>query len=97
MFTKKIARHLQNHSLAVQPKMPEIRLQFPTAHQEHKNTGDDVHTKLYSVLEAHWTYLPHEVWLKILVDYGVAGRDLVNLDYTCKWFSNCWGCKYTIK
>ena len=74
--------------------MPEIKLRFSAAYQEHKNTGGDVHTKLYSVLEANWTYLPYEVWLTILVDYGVAGRDLVNLDYTCRWFSNCWGGKY---
>lgn len=34
-----------------------------------------------------WTFLPFELWI-IIVDYGLTARDLVNLDYCCKWFSN---------
>lgn len=41
----------------------------------------------------NWLCLPYELWLAILVDYGVSGRDLVNLEYSCRWFSNCWGGK----
>lgn len=37
-----------------------------------------------------WFYLPKELWLKILVNYGVSSRDLVSLDRSCRWFSTCW-------
>ncbi len=40
---------------------------------------------------ADWRRLPHELWLSILVDYGLSGRDLVRLDLTCRWFGSCWG------
>ena len=35
-------------------------------------------------------YLPKELWLNILVNYGVSSMDLVSLDRSCKWFSTCW-------
>ena len=41
----------------------------------------------------NWLCLPYELWLGILVDYGVSGRDLVSLEYSCRWFNNCWGGK----
>ena len=34
--------------------------------------------------------LPREVWLMILVNYGLSGKDLANLEMTCKWFTECW-------
>ena len=34
-------------------------------------------------------YLPKELWLKILVNYGITATDLSNLDRSCKWFSFC--------
>lgn len=37
-----------------------------------------------------WTFLPSELWLIILVDYGLTSKDLVKLDRCCKWFSNPW-------
>ena len=34
-------------------------------------------------------YLPKEIWLKILVNYGVSAKDLSSLECSCKWFSTC--------
>ena len=42
-------------------------------------------------IEANWLRLPYELWLKVLVDYGVTATDLVRLEYSSKWFSNGWG------
>ncbi len=36
----------------------------------------------------HWSFLPYELWLTILVDYGLTSNDFINLDYSCKWFIN---------
>lgn len=35
--------------------------------------------------------MPYELWLTVLVDYGVSATDLVCLEYSTKWFSNGWG------
>ena len=35
--------------------------------------------------------LPREIWLTILVNYGLTAKDLANLEITCKWFSQCLG------
>lgn len=35
--------------------------------------------------------LPREIWLTILVNYGLTAKDLANLEISCKWFSQCWG------
>jgi len=74
--------------------MPEIGLQSPLAHKEHySNATEDFQMKLCSLWEAecNWLHLPYEVWLSLLVDYGITARDLVNLEYTCRWFGNYWG------
>ena len=34
--------------------------------------------------------LPREIWLLILVNYGLSGKDLANLELSCKWFTECW-------
>ena len=36
-------------------------------------------------------FLPKELWLAILVNYGLSAEDLVNLELACKWFNICWG------
>jgi hypothetical protein len=38
----------------------------------------------------NWTFLPYELWLIILVDYGLTSRDFAKLDRCCKWFRNPW-------
>lgn len=35
-------------------------------------------------------YLPKEVWLNILVNYGLSSVDLAHLEMTCRWFNVCW-------
>ena len=35
-------------------------------------------------------WLPKEVWLNILVNYGVSSVDLAHLEMTCRWFNICW-------
>ena len=42
-------------------------------------------------IDANWLRLPYELWLTVLVDYGVSATDLVCLEYSTKWFSNGWG------
>ena len=42
-------------------------------------------------IDANWLRLPYELWLTVLVDYGVSAADLVCLEYSAKWFSNGWG------
>ena len=37
-----------------------------------------------------WSFLPFELWLIILVDYGLTARDIAKLDLCCKWFGNLW-------
>ena len=34
--------------------------------------------------------LPREIWLMILVNYGITAKDLAQLEMSCKWFSTCW-------
>ena len=46
-------------------------------------------------IDANWLRLPYELWLTVLVDYGVSAADLVRLEYSAKWFSNGWGGVYT--
>ena len=41
--------------------------------------------------DANWLRLPYELWLSVLVDYGVTAADLVRLEYCTRWFSNGWG------
>lgn len=43
--------------------------------------------------EQDWLQLPYEIWLKILVDYGITAADLASVDRCCKWFSYCFGGK----
>lgn len=64
--------------------MPEIDLE-PEA--EVQTTSQNLF-EVYSLRRqtVHWTYLPYELWLTILVDYGLTAKDLLHLDYTCKWF-----------
>lgn len=38
--------------------------------------------------ENDWTHLPYEIWLIILVDYGLTAKDFLKLDYCCKWFNS---------
>ncbi len=45
-------------------------------------------------IDANWLRLPYELWLTVLVDYGVSASDLVCLEYSAKWFSNGWGGTY---
>lgn len=45
-------------------------------------------------IDANWLRLPYELWLTVLVDYGVSAADLVCLEYSNKWFSNGWGGTY---
>lgn len=37
-----------------------------------------------------WKYLPYEIWMIILVDYGAKAEDLAALERCCKWFSLTW-------
>ena len=80
--------------------MPEVFL----PNQQHCSTKNQrtqclstASTKLTttSTCTAHvnWPYLPNEIWLMILADYGLTSRSLVNLDRTCKWFKCSWGGK----
>lgn len=41
-----------------------------------------------------WSFLPFELWLIILVDYGLNAKDIAKLDLCCKWFSNPWQGKF---
>ena len=72
--------------------MPEIRVL-----QQQRENNIQVERKAYDARPpsacVNWLHLPYELWLDILVNYGVSARDLVNLEYTCKWF-NCWGGTY---
>lgn len=34
--------------------------------------------------------LPKELWLTILVNYGLSATDLANLELACKWLNVCW-------
>ena len=36
-------------------------------------------------------FLPRELWLTLLVNYGLSAVDLANLEIACKWFNVCWG------
>lgn len=74
--------------------MPEVVIAYSVRHQNAVPSNELVlQPKKPPKLDANWLYLPYELWLSILVDYGISGKDLVNLEYTCKWFSNCWGGK----
>ncbi len=37
-----------------------------------------------------WRYLPYEIWIIILVEYGLESEDLLMLEKCCKWFSLTW-------
>ena len=50
--------------------------------------------KQQQLIDANWLRLPYELWLTVLVDYGVSAADLVCLEYSNKWFSNGWGGMY---
>ena len=70
--------------------MPEVQLvHIPEADVQFGKTLARVVQKD----AVNWLCLPYELWLTILVDYGVSGRDLVSLEYSCSWFGNCWGGK----
>ena len=73
--------------------MPEVIIEYARREQNVGSCKISSQPKKLPKLDANWLYLPYELWLSILVDYGVTGEDLVNLEYTCKWFSNCWGGK----
>ena len=68
--------------------MPELELEVWT----ENSSLSDGHLKRTSTSRdtSNWTFLPAEIWLLVLVDYGVTSKDLVHLDYCCKWFSNSW-------
>lgn len=46
--------------------------------------------------DANWFRLPYELWLTVLVEYGVGAVDLVCLEYSAKWFSNGWNGEFVI-
>lgn len=62
-----------------------------TENQEPQLCCHDVTKRCPFAEEADWLRLPYELWLSVLVEYGLCSTDLVSLDYACRWFSNCWG------
>ena len=40
--------------------------------------------------------LPKELWLTILVNYGLSATDLANLELACKWLNVCWEGTYYV-
>lgn len=52
--------------------------------------------KQCTTIDVNWFRLPYELWLTVLVRYGVSAADLVCLEYTAKWFSNGWGGEGTV-
>lgn len=66
--------------------MPELEVltdQCPTEVRDRERSASDQRT-------CNWTFLPYELWLMILVDYGLDSKDFANLDYCCKWFGSTW-------
>ncbi|XP_064403287.1 uncharacterized protein LOC135348856 isoform X2 [Halichondria panicea] len=35
----------------------------------------------------NWLNLPYELWLQIMVEYGLSAKDLAHMELTCRWFS----------
>ena len=64
------------------PKLTQTYLCLKCARTDHPVTKLSLNT-----VEC----LPREIWLTILVNYGLTAKDLANLEISCKWFSQCWG------
>ena len=62
--------------------MPEVELEPLPAQQ------NPVESRELKRRTSNWTFLPYELWLNVLVDYGLTSKDLINLDYCCKWFGS---------
>ena len=64
--------------------MPEVEFEPLTLQQ------NPVEVRPLKRITGVWTYLPYELWLIVLVDYGLTAKDLLHLDFSCKWFSTSW-------
>lgn len=63
--------------------MPEVELDL--------HIGPDLdEVRRVKKRESDWAHLPYEIWLIILVDYGLTSKDFLQLDYCCKWFNSSW-------
>lgn len=75
--------------VAREQKMPENTLS--SCQSEAAIIAHGLPSKKQQRIDANWLRLPYELWLTVLVDYGVSAADLVCLEYSAKWFSNGWG------
>lgn len=65
--------------------MPEFGIDL-----EELDVGPTNESRVVKNRENNWTFLPYELWLIVLVDYGLTSKDFAKLDRCCKWFSNPW-------
>lgn len=71
--------------------MPEILLPCQQCPSDKGPLAERKQRSYITTCTVDWLYLPYELWLTILADYGITSGDLFNLDRTCKWFKCCWG------
>lgn len=64
--------------------MPEVILKQENDHGKGKETVSAAKKK--PKYETNWLHLPLEVWLSVLIEYGLTARDLANLELVCRWF-----------
>ena len=64
--------------------MPEVILKQDIDHGKKETV---IASKKKPKYETNWLHLPFEVWLSVLIDYGLTARDLTNLELVCRWFS----------
>ena len=69
--------------------MPEKTLKEASNSVDHgSSVAVPVVKKKVVKQEVNWLNLPYELWLLVLVEYGLTATDLAKLEMTCTWF--CW-------